>query len=94
MKTSVYSWRISPETRSRLEDRAREEGKTLATLLDEIARDWLNSQHGSVEKEERRQARVRARMLSACGSIAGGDPKRSKRARHELRRRLRLQHGR
>ena len=94
MKTSVYSWRISPDTRSRLEDRARAQGKTLATLLDEIARDWLSSERGSAGDEAQREARLRARVLSACGTIAGGDPKRSKRARLDLRRRLRAQHSR
>ena len=90
MKTTVYSWRISPETRTRLEDRARDAGTTLATLLDEITRDWLNRQRGSTSDEQRREARIRARLLEACGTIAGGDPNRSKSARQDLRRRLRM----
>ena len=94
MKTSVYSWRISPTTRSRLEDRARDQGKTLATLLDEIARQWLYRETGSARDEQKREARIRERLLSASGAIAGGDPRRSKRARQEIRRRLQSRHGR
>ena len=89
MKTAVYSWRVSSETKSALEDEARQRGEGVAELLDRIAREWLELQHAADGDDRQREARLRARALSCCGTIAGGDPDRASHAREDLRRRLR-----
>jgi hypothetical protein len=89
MKTTVYSWRVSPETKSALEDEARSRGETMAEVLDRIAREWLESQRLSQTDASRREAQLRAQALRFCGTIAGGVPERATRAREERRGRLR-----
>jgi hypothetical protein len=88
-KTAVYRWRVSPATKSALEDEARERGETVADLLDRIANEWLLLQQASTGTDRQREARLRERALRSCGTIAGGNPDRAARARMELRRRLR-----
>ena len=88
MKTAVYSWRVAPATKSALEQEARERGETMAELLDRITREWLERERTSGSDAKKREAEMRARALRACGTIAGGDPGRSTRARQDLRRRL------
>jgi hypothetical protein len=89
MKTAVYSWRVSTETKNALEDEARERGETVAELLDRITREWLDVQHSARSGDRQREARLRARALRSCGTIAGGDPGRATHAGEEVRRRLR-----
>ena len=43
-KTEVYSWRLDPDLKQRLEDAARAEKTSVGSLLDRIARDWLGKQ--------------------------------------------------
>jgi len=93
MKTAVYSWRVSPETKAALEAEARQQGANLAELLDRITQDWLATQRVAQSNDRRREARLRERALSACGTIAGGDPTRSSRAREVVRSRLRARLG-
>ena len=88
MKTPVYSWRVAPETKSAIEQQARERGETMAELLDRIIRDWLERQRTSGKGGDKREVKMRTLALRACGTIAGGDPGRATHARQELRRRL------
>ena len=88
MKTAVYSWRVDPETKSALEQQARERGETVAALLDRITRDWLERERTSGGDSDKREAAMRARALRACGAVAGGDPGRATNARQGLKRRL------
>jgi hypothetical protein len=89
MKTAVYSWRVSSETKAALEDEARQRDESVAELLDRIAREWLELQRGTDGGDRQREERIRARALSCCGTIAGGDPDRASRVREDVRERLR-----
>jgi hypothetical protein len=42
-KSEVYSWRLAPDLKAELEQRAREEGIGLAALLERISREWLRA---------------------------------------------------
>lgn len=74
MKTEVYSWRVSSRRKSELEAEARRRGQSLATLLDHISGDWLDSKKNTRTEEESEQERIRAAALAAIGSFASGDP--------------------
>lgn len=41
-KTQVYSWRLDADLKRRLEEAAREEGISIAVLLERISCNWLN----------------------------------------------------
>ena len=70
-KTEVYSWRVSPELKGRLEDAARAEDMSMAGLLEQIALEWLED-HVQVDDEEQRRLHEAAR---ACfGMLQGADP--------------------
>lgn len=86
-KTEVYSWRLTPETKSRLEEAARERRTSLAELLGEITEEWLEEQRFEGVDGER-EARIRSTAMSFVGAIRGGDPDRSTRARAGVRSRL------
>ena len=81
MKTQVYSWRLSPEKKLALEAEARREGKSVAEVLDEMSSRWLAEKRASAIDDDARQAKLRKRVLAAAGTIRGGDPTRSERAR-------------
>jgi hypothetical protein len=88
-KTAVYSWRVSSATKSALENEAREQGETVAALLDRIVNEWRLLRQASTVTDRQREGRLRERALRSCGTIAGGNPYRAGRARMELRRRFR-----
>ena len=85
-KTEVYSWRLSPELKGLLAEAAREERVSIADLLERIAGDWLH-RHGD-EDEEERQRTLHEAVLPCLGSLAGGDPTRSRRVSEKLREKL------
>jgi hypothetical protein len=85
MKTEVYSWRVSAEKKIELEGEARREGTSLATLLDKITGEWLNSRRYGHPDDEAEQAAIRKRASAAIGSISGEDPTRSERASELVR---------
>jgi cell pole-organizing protein PopZ len=93
-KTEVYSWRLSPHLKARLEEAAREEQKSLAELLAEISEDWLRQSHRAQGAEEERQQRLREAALPFLGAIEGSRPDRAENARAELRSRIARRHGR
>lgn len=92
-KTEVYSWRLSHHLKSELEEAARAEEKSLAELLEEIARNWLERSRSSGNDMEREE-RLRAAALRFVGSIEGKDPGRAENARSEVRARIARRHGR
>ena len=94
MKTAVYSWRVSIETKNALEEEARQRGESVAKLLDRIAREWLKLQHGTDDEERQREERLRAHALTCCGRIVGDDPDRVSSVRESVRRRLRTKYAR
>ena len=93
-KTEVYSWRLSSGLKSDLEDAARSASKSLAELLEDIAKDWLTRSMGGMEDEEERQQHLRSSALRFVGAIKDSNPLRAEGARAELRARLARRHDR
>jgi hypothetical protein len=93
MKTSVYSWRVDPDLKSRLSDVARSEKTSVSKLLDRIVGEWLSGD-GSSEDEESTQARLHGAASQAIGSIRGGRPSRAEEAAGTVKERVRRQRGR
>lgn len=91
-KTEVYSWRISPELKTALEDAARDEGISLAGLLDRIVKDWLERASANGD-EEAVQRRLHAAVEKTLGTLRGGDPHRAEQARDRVREKLRRHHA-
>src|ERR1700749_2661716 len=80
MKTEVYSWRLSTETKARLEEEAQREGASLSALLERATSEWLAERRNGNLDDEVEQAAIRKRAAAAIGSIRGGDPTRSGRS--------------
>ncbi|HEV2853526.1 MAG TPA: hypothetical protein VHC97_12050 [Thermoanaerobaculia bacterium] len=93
MKTEVYSWRLSPHLKMALEDAARAENKSLAELLEQIARDWLARAKGQSDDEEELQRRLHESAMRFVGSIEA-DPHLAENSRSEVRARIARRHGR
>jgi hypothetical protein len=87
-KSEVYSWRLAPDLKAQLEQRAREQGIGLAALLERISRDWLRAMAAASGEDEREQARIKAAAMQAIGSLRSGDPELAERARERLQERL------
>lgn len=91
-KTEVYSWRISSEVKSALEEEASAKGISIAQLLDGIVQAWLKD--GSADGDEQAlQQRLHAAAETVIGSIHGGDPHRAEQARSRIRGKLRRHHA-
>ena len=86
-KSEVYSWRVTPELKSALEEAARAERTTVSKLLDGIVAAWLEAAdpEGHEGAVQQRLHRAADRTL---GKIHGGDPRRAERARDLVRKRL------
>ena len=91
MKSEVYSWRVSPETKMALELEARQAGMTVAALLDRMAKEWLRARRPPDNHE---QEALHAAAAELIGSIPSGQSNRSQNARELVRNRLRRKHGR
>jgi hypothetical protein len=91
-KTEVYSWRVSPAVKSRLEEAARRRGQGVAALLDEIVKEHLDAAAGP-DADDDRQRRLHADVARLAGCVAGSDPRRSAGARERVRARLRARRG-
>lgn len=92
MKTEVYSWRVSAQRKAELESEARREGSSLAALLEQITANWLQERRNSRNGDEAEQAAIRRRVMATVGTIRGGDPTRSQRARELVRESIRQKH--
>jgi hypothetical protein len=93
MKSEVYSWRISSVTKDALEAEARRQRVPIATLLDRITKEWIESDR-SGKAAEKEQARLHTAVLKTVGTIAGKNARRSTQARQLIRQRLKRRHGR
>ena len=71
MKTTVYSWRVSEDVKSALEDEARRENISLAALLDRMARRWIKEREAERVDDEAEQARLHAAAAKFLGAISG-----------------------
>jgi len=90
-KDRVYSWRVSTQALHAMEREATYCGMTTSELLARITAAWLKEREEERAGDEAGQARIRAAARRAIGAIAGGDARRSERAREAIRRRLRAQ---
>jgi hypothetical protein len=93
MKTDVYSWRLERTTKEALEQEARREGISLARLLDRITREWIETRRAA-GGDDKAQRLLHLAVRQTIGSIDGGDPRRSRKAREAIRSRLRKAHDR
>lgn len=89
-KTEVYSWRMSTATKSRLEEMARLQQRTVAQLLDDIVAKGLDSDDQSSTDAER-QLSLHSEAARFAGRITGTDPRRAENVRSLVRARLRRQ---
>jgi len=87
-KTEVYSWRVSAETKTALEEAARRGRNTVGGLLERIVGEWLEQMRRSTTAEEKEQARLRGKATRLFGTIRGGNPFRAEVARQTVRARL------
>jgi hypothetical protein len=94
MKSEVYSWRLSPATKSSLEEAARREQATVAALLERIVTDWLSSHRLERSQEESEQRRLHAAAARTLGTIRGSNSSRSEQVRRTVRARLAKRHAR
>jgi predicted DNA-binding protein len=92
-KTEVYSWRISPRLKSKLEEAAQAERKSMGVLLEEIAEDWLERSDG-LDQDDEAQERLRAAAMKFVGAIESGQSRRAENARSVVRSRIARQHDR
>ena len=93
MKTEVYSWRVTRELKSGLEREARRRNLSLSAVLDLAVLEWLDKSDPDSGSDEE-QHRLHTLAAEAFGSIAGGDPSRSKNVRQSVRERLRRRNDR
>ena len=93
-KTAVYTWRVSPAVKARLEEAARRERRSVAALLDAIVTEHLAAQRRHALADAERQHELHARAARFAGSFAGSDPDRSARVRERVRAQLIARHGR
>ena len=89
----MYSWRISPELKAKLEEAARSERTSLAMLLDRIAREWLAHVRSDSEDEEE-QRRIHETAARCFGKLQGGDPHLAEQASARVREALEERYGR
>ncbi len=94
MKTEVYSWRVSPETKADLETEARRQNTSVASLLDQLTRAWLRDRRGSSNADDAEQARLHAAAEKLIGTLAGKNPRRAESVRTLVRGRLAGRHER
>jgi hypothetical protein len=92
MKSEVYSWRVTSELKSSLEHAARSRGLSLAKVLEEAARSWLNRQEPAAD-DEAVQRRLHAQARATFGTLTGGDPELASEAASRVRDKLRKRHA-
>jgi hypothetical protein len=94
MKSEVYSWRLSPDLKSDLEEAARRERVSVAQLLERITRAWLKTRASAAEDDAAEQERLRAIAMQFVGTIRGGDPDRAAEVSKRVRELLARKYGR
>ena len=93
-KTEVYSWRVDQQIKMALEDEARSEGRSVAALLNDIARQWLETRKRENGDDAAEQERLHAAAAKCFGTLSGGDPHGSEKVRETVRKRLTERYGR
>ena len=92
-KTEVYSWRVDTDLKSALEHVARSQKTSVAQLLDQIVRSWLD-ESPSLNGEDEQQQRLHSAAQQCFGTLSGGDPDLATLAKARVRRRIRERHAR
>jgi hypothetical protein len=92
MKTEVYTWRLSADRKTALEEEARREGTSLSMLLDRVTADWLAQRRNGHSDEDGEQAEIRNRARAAIGSIQGDNSTRSERTSELVREIIAFKH--
>jgi len=87
-RTEACRWRLSSRIKAGLEHEARRAGKSVSALLEEITGEWFRARREAAGDDAEEQARAHAAVSKTIGSLAGGDPSRSTRARTLIRQRL------
>lgn len=93
MKTIVYSWRLTPGRKARLERIARHRKLKIAQVLDIAVDDWLARQANDIADDEE-QKRLHAIAQRYIGVIKGKDPHRSANVSKLVRESLRRKYAR
>lgn len=93
-KTEVYSWRLTLQLKSALEDAARRRGMSVSGLLEEIAGAWLEEQRRLNADDQQEQERLRAAAMKWAGSIEGDDPYLAENVSRVMREHLAAKYGR
>jgi hypothetical protein len=94
MDTEVYSWRVSRELKSDLEQQARLRKTSLSAVLNLAARDWLKQSAAAIGEDGEEQHRLHEAGMKCVGVIAGGNPRRAETAREAVRERLKRRYAR
>ncbi|HXC48437.1 MAG TPA: hypothetical protein VNU20_09090 [Candidatus Sulfotelmatobacter sp.] len=92
MKTEVYSWRLTPSRKARLERVARSRNLKIAQALDIAVDEWLAKYPEELADEE--QKRLHAIAARIIGSVTSGDRHGSTTVRQTVRKRLAEKYGR
>jgi predicted DNA-binding protein len=92
MKTEAYSWRLDPELKGSLEHAARSRGRSVAGLLDEIVRSWLE-RDGETQDDDQVQKRLHAQARESFGTLQHGDELLAQQARERVLQKLQERHA-
>jgi predicted transcriptional regulator len=87
-KSYVYSWRLSAETRTALQDFARRRNTKLARVIDEAVKAWLEKESNASD-QNREAERLRQAAIPTLGAIASGKRDRASRVRELVSAKLR-----
>jgi len=87
-KTEVYSWRLSPAMKRRLEEAARRERRSVGALLEEIVAAHVDAYDVAAPSDAEYQRTLHRSAARFAGCLEGSDPQRSANARALVRARL------
>jgi hypothetical protein len=93
MKTEVYSWRLTPGRKARLERVARHRNLKIAQVLDIAVDEWL-AKHPDELAHDEEQKRLHTVAKRIIGSITSGNHRGSTSVRQTVRKRLTEKYGR
>jgi predicted transcriptional regulator len=87
-KTEVYSWRLSPDMKRRLEEAARRERRSVGSLLEEIVAAHVDAQHADSPGDAAHQRALHRSAARFAGCLESGDPQRGTNVRTRVKARL------
>lgn len=93
-KSEIYTWRLTPVTKAALEEAARNQGRSVADLLEEIVTESLSASAHEKAAESEQQRLLHERAAAFAGRISGTDPRRGERAKELVRARLKKRKNR